>query len=127
MQTPAVTSRTPSPGLTLPGGDVAVTRPTVPQVPASTPIPVAATTSRARKPNTDASSCSGTVAASAPIAATRPSVGGTQPSWTAENGTVASASARKPSGNGDATGRRTTRVGAVGSPISWPAPGARTP
>src|SRR4051812_9706976 len=129
MQTPAVTRKTPNPGLTAPGGEVAVVSPTVAQVPASTPMPVAATTSRARKPNTEASSCNGTVAARAPIAATLPSVGATQPSWTAVNGTVASARARKPSGSGDATGRSITRVvvGAGSCVISWPAPGARTP
>src|SRR3954449_10695359 len=108
MHTPAVSRKTPSPLLVAPGGEVRVVRPTVPHVPASTPIPVAAATSRAAKPTTAASSCSGTVAATAGGAAIRPSAGGTHPSCTAAKGTVASTSARKPNGSGEATGRRTT-------------------
>ena len=55
------------------------------------PIPVAATGSRARKPSTEASSCSGTVAATA-MSAGDPALGRarTQPSCTALNTVVAS-------------------------------------
>ncbi len=131
MATPAMTRRTPRPPLTVPGGEVSVVSPTTAQVPASTPIPVAATGSRARKPATAAVSCSGAVAATAVSAATRPCSGGTQPSCTAAKTVVARARARKPSGSGVAIGRRTTRVadGAAcsGRDISSPGSGSRTP
>jgi hypothetical protein len=49
--------------------------------------------------------------------ATRLSAAGIQPSWTALNIVVVSASARKPSGSGVASARTTTRVpAAVGPP-----------
>lgn len=71
---------------------------------------------------TDASSWSGTVAAIATNAATRPSVGATHPSWTALNTVVASTSAMKPNGSGVASGRRTTRLAAAsGLSLNWPA------
>jgi hypothetical protein len=50
MATPAIRNSTPSPPLAAPGGEVRVVIPATAQVPASTPIPVAATGSRDRKP-----------------------------------------------------------------------------
>src|SRR5690349_13262047 len=85
IASPAVTSSTPNPALVEPGGDVYVVSPTTAHVPVSTPMPVAATGSRARKPTTEASNCSGTVAATAVIAATRPCSGGIHRSCSAEN------------------------------------------
>jgi hypothetical protein len=128
IEIPAVTSRTPSPALVEPGGDVYVVRPTTAHVPVSTPMPVAATGSRARNPMIEETSCSGTVAAIAVSAATRPCSGGIHPSWSAANTVVARARARKPNGRGVASGRSTTRVaGSSRGFVTRPAPAGRTP
>jgi hypothetical protein len=76
-------------------------------------MPVPATGSRARKPNTDASSCSGAVSSRADRATTRPCSGGTQPSCSVLKAVVATARARKPSGSGFPTGRSTIRETAM--------------
>ena len=54
IASPAVTSNTPNAALVEPGGDVYVVSPTTAHVPVSTPMPVTATGSRARKPRTEA-------------------------------------------------------------------------
>lgn len=72
----------PKPSPAAPGADVRVARDTAPNVPDRMPIPVAATGSRARKPMTAASSCSGTVVASTPRATRWPCAWGFQPSCT---------------------------------------------
>jgi hypothetical protein len=68
---------------------------------------VPATTSRARKPNIEASSCSGKTKASSISATCRPSLDWSQSSWSALTNKVPAAKPRKPSGRGLPIGRST--------------------
>ncbi len=89
-----------------------------PHVPASSPIPVPATGSRARKPNTDATNDTGAVNSSTATAMTRPSVAGIHPNCTELNPVVATMTPRNPNDSGVPTGRSTIRLWESGPPPS---------
>lgn len=93
-----------------PGGEVITTLPMTSHVPASTPIPVPPTESRARKPKTDARSCKGTANTNMTSATWWASDMGSHCSCRPLRTIEAAPRAAKPRGSGLPIGRNTSRA-----------------